>query len=208
MKLLYFKLNYFIIYAIISIITCLNLVSFNSLTNLLIFFNFNINYLYILIILVFSSFFLNRKHNLPPPVKLYLIFLCTFFVLSLISFFISIFIFPSIVTYVNLVELYKYFIISSLTFLVCGTYVYNQSLIQFNRVLFLVVTVFSVGNYLTIYQYITQSDWLNNTNSSNEGWITVPRASGLYLNPNAAGYAAIIGLMVSLTYLISPYKKK
>jgi O-antigen ligase len=94
-----------------------------------------------------------------------------------------------------------------LFFLIAVVYNYlvNRSKIEFYTFLQLVVIIVGIGNIISILQYTLQINWaLPNTSSRDE--VIILRAYGLYLNPNIAGYNAIVGLITSFALLL--FQKK
>lgn len=195
MKVFFFKNNSILILLIVIIIL-LNLVTFNASVPIPIVGFTSLNYL--LLIILFYQFFTKTIYRFELSAGVYYYyFTSSFYILyaSIVLFFVQSD--PTIerkALYINFVLLF--FLIA-----VLYNFLIQKNKVQFYKFLQLVTIVIGIGNIITIAQYTMQINWvLPNTPSSGE--IIILRAYGVYLNPNIAGYNAIVGLITSFALLL------
>ncbi len=177
----------------ILMLIALNLVTFNAVKQIPVIGVVSLNYL-LLFLLAFRIVKIVKINNFKLSKELWLyIFFLFFYVIysSMLSMFISpIDIYNNIQYYVNI-------LIILLLVVVIYTYLINKSKEQLQSFVFVFLTLLTIGNIITIIQYIYQLNWI-----SDARYIIIVRAYGLYLNPNIAGYISITSIIFAFYLLL------
>lgn len=185
---------------LVLVIVLLNLVTFNASVPLPVFGAISLNYLFFLILLF--QFFTKTIYRFQLSSGVYYYYFTNLFYISYAS--ILLFFLQSDDS-IERKALYINFVLLFFLIAVVYNYLASKNRDGFYDFLQLVVIIIGIGNLITILQFTLQINWaLPNTSSRDE--VIILRAYGLYLNPNIAGYNAIVGLITSFALLL--FQKK
>lgn len=178
---------------LLILIITLNLVGFNAKSPLPIIGIISLNYIVLTILIVVFLTKTIYSIRISNGVLLYIFYYLFYIIYSSIVYLIL-----GDKDNIERIPLYINSFIIVLLIIVLDNYLSTKSLKQIFDIIFLVAIMLCLGNLITIYQYVNQLNW-NGFDSDGE---IILRAYGLYLNPNIAGFFAIVSIILSFNLIL------